>query len=103
MTKKSDGPLLPADVLARAAASPGGIVLRMGTKAEAENFRKRLHRERTTIQRRLDREWAAAGDPTAPLPTTGWDDLRVMKRGPRTLWIGVPTAETYGIESIEEA
>lgn len=95
-------PFTPEDTLTHAATAPNGITLPFDSVRRRENFRMLLYRTKTKYEESLKKEWEESGG-DGDFPLTGWEDVRISIRGPRVLWVGVPTMEDFGIlEVVEE-
>lgn len=90
----------PQGIMSEAAAKANGILITFRSYKELLKFRFRCYGMRRRMQETDARLALEAGTP----PTgTGWEDLVFLPRGIKNekLWIGVPTAATFGIVKIE--
>ena len=90
----------PEEIFAEALAAPIGVGVRVSFESakELNTFRLQLTNLRRRLSESLLKNYVAGGE----MPLTGWEDVIIKKRGPRLLWVVVPTQATYGITGIEE-
>jgi len=89
----------PHEILTEAGEKPEGVLITFTDKSSMLRYRARCYAVR---RRAMESNMKSAFDAGCEPEITGWEDLVFISRGNQlTLWIGVPTKETFGIVSIE--
>lgn len=93
----------PKEIMTLGAERDDGVTVTFESGVVMQQYRMRCYAARNREEVKLQKTAIESG---VPVGMTGWEDLVFMPREDKDgvkckLWIGVATAETYGILNIE--